>query len=218
MKIKKTVTPRVLAANRTNGKHNPGPRNPKNTSDNAVTHGLLARKIVFRNPDEKKSYDALAAELAAHHQPFGPTERLLVSEMAISSWRLHELNGWESLEVRNRTTAAAAIGQGLREDGKAHELPLFAATQQGWSAQEMVVRTGSRSSEEDTLLDEARKTGHIIIETKMASSLETILRYGAAIRRDFYRALVALRELQRDRVEVDVVQPAHTEDANDQTE
>jgi hypothetical protein len=219
MKTKRTVTQRVLAANRANGKHNPGPRNPQNTQDNAITHGLLAKKLVFRNDDEKQSYDALAAELADHHQPFGPTERLLVSEMAISWWRLQELYGWESLEVSNRTNAAAAIVQGLREDGTAQELPLFAATQQGWSAQEMIVRSGSRSSTEDeTLPDEARKTGHIILETKMTSSLETILRYGAAIRRDFYRALVALRELQRDRLEADTLQAAHTEDAHDQTE
>ncbi len=219
MKIKRTVTKRVLAANRANGKYNPGPRNPQNTSDNAVTHGLLAKKLVFRTDDEKQSYDALAAELADHHQPFGPTERLLVSEMAISLWRLQAVYGWESLEVSNRANAAAAIVQGLRENDKAQELPLFAATQQGWSAQEMVVRSGSRSSnEEEALLDEARKTGYIILETKMTSSLETILRYSAAIRRDFYRALVALRELQLERLELDILQPAPTEDAHGQTE
>jgi hypothetical protein len=217
MKIKRTITDRVLAANRANGKHNPGRRNPQNTS--AVTHGLLANKLVFRSDDERRSYNTLVAELTDHHQPLGPTEGVLVSEMAISLWRLQELYGWESLEVKSRTDAAAAIVQGLREDGDAQELPLFAATQQGWSAQELVVRSGSRGSKEgETLLDEARKTGHIILETKMISSLETILRYGAAIRRDFYRALAALRDLQRERLELDLLQPAHTEDAHDQKE
>jgi hypothetical protein len=39
--------------------------------------------------------------------------------------------------------------------------------------------------------------------------LETILRYGAAIRRDFYRALAALREIQVERLELDILQPGH---------
>jgi hypothetical protein len=219
MKTKRTVTDRVLAANQANGQKNRrGPRNPQNTRYNAITHALLSSKLVFRGEDEKRTFETLVAELTRHHAPFGPTEQALVSEMAICLWRLRDLYGWESIEIRNHTNAAAAIVEGLRENGEAQELPLFAATQQGWSIQELVVRSGSRSSaDEETLLDDARaKTGHLILETKSVSALETILRYGAAIRRDFYRALTALRELQQERLELEVLQPVSREDADDQ--
>jgi hypothetical protein len=46
------------------------------------------------------------------------------------------------------------------------------------------------------------RAGHIVVEAKLTSSLETILRYQAAIKRDYYRSLGVLRELQQDRLEL----------------
>jgi hypothetical protein len=122
--------------------------------------------------------------------------------MTIALWRLHQLYGWEFLEVSNRENAAATIFQGLRDNTDAHELPLFAATQQGWAAQELTVRTGMRSrGDDESLLDEKKeKAGHVVVEARLTSSLETLLRYGASIRRDFYKALAILRELQDERL------------------
>jgi hypothetical protein len=204
VKTKKAVTERVLLANRANGKKNTGPRNTNATCHNAITHGLLSTKLVFRNDDEKQTFDALVAELAHHHEPLGPTEQALVSEMAISLWRLHQVYGWESSEMNNRKNAAAAILRGVRESGDAENLPLYAATEQGWDAQELIVRTGTRTSEEQEsfLGNMTDRAGHIVVEAKLTSSLETILRYQAAIKRDYYRSLGVLRELQRDRLEL----------------
>jgi hypothetical protein len=43
------------------------------------------------------------------------------------------------------------------------------------------------------------KTNHRSIEAKLTSSLDTILRYQSAIKRDLYRALAELREIRRER-------------------
>jgi hypothetical protein len=59
------------------------------------------------------------------------------------------------------------------------------AISQGWQAQELVCRTASRGYEdEDGLDDMTGKTGHIVVEAKMTNSLDSILRYRAAIKRD----------------------------------
>jgi hypothetical protein len=211
--INKTVTEPVLLANRENGGKSPGPRNTKNTRYNATTHSLLAKQIRFRDESEEKEFRKLVAELSRN--PVGPTEQTLVVEMAIGQWRLQNVYGWESLEIKNRENAATAILNGLRENVEAQELSLFAATQQGWSARELSVRSGSRNSgEEETLLgDKTDKTGHISVEAKMSSSLDTLLRYGASIRRDFYRALGTLRQLQRERLELDSYLPSSGREA-----
>ena len=66
------------------------------------------------------------------------------------------------------------------------------------------MRTGSRNREEETEIgDKTDKTGYVIVEAKMSSSLETLIRYGASIRRDFYKALEVLRQLQQERLELD---------------
>jgi hypothetical protein len=207
--IKKTVTERVLLANQQNGGKSPGPRNTKNTRYNATTHSLLAKNISFRDESEKKGFQKSYVELSLHHNPVGPTERMLVEEMAIAQWRLQNVYRWESLEVKNRENPATAILNGLRENLEAQELSLFAATQQGWSARELSVRTGSRNSgEEEALLGMTDKTGQVMVEAKMSSSLETLLRYGTSIRRDFYKALKVLCQLQRVRLELDGFLPS----------
>ena len=202
--LKKTVTEPVLLANRQNGGKSPGPRNTKNTRYSATTHSLLAKQIRFRDESEEKEFRKLVAELSRDHNPVGLTEQNLVAEMAIALWRLQIVYGLEFLEVKNRENAATAIFNGLSENMEAQELSFFGATQQGWSARELSVRTGSRNSGVDALLGEKTdKIGHVIVEARMSSSLDTLLRYGASIRRDFYKALEVLRQLQQERLELD---------------
>ena len=117
--IKKTVTDRVLLANRQNGGKGSGPRNTKYTRHNATTHSLLAKNISFRDESEKKEFQKSYVELSLHHNPVGPTERALVEEMAIAQWRLQTVYGLEFLEVKNRESAATAIFNGLSQNGSA---------------------------------------------------------------------------------------------------
>jgi hypothetical protein len=213
MKIKKTMSERALLANRSNGKRGAGPENTDRTRFNAISLGLFAKKVQFESENEKQAFDALELEAGLYYRPTGPAETALVSEVTICLWRLRELYGWEFSEIRNRRTAAAAVLAGLKENGDAQALPLFGATQQGWEAEELLVRTGSRGPNENAILldEEKLKTGHLVLEAKLTTTLQTILRYGAAIRRDLYRALAALQQLQRARLELEQLAPMNGE-------
>jgi hypothetical protein len=99
----------------------------------------------------------------------------------------------------------------LAENYDGEQLPLFSerdgshsAVQLGWDCQELVVRTGTRNSEEEEQeisKDRRGKVGHVQIEARLNTSLDTMLRYQAAINRDLYRALGELRSMQRERRE-----------------
>jgi hypothetical protein len=96
-----------------------------------------------------------------------------------------------------------AILKTVADNYDGEQLPLFdqadasgSAAQLGWVCQELVVRTGTRNSEqerESVLGDRNGKVGHVQIEAKLNTSLDTILLYQAALKRDLYRAITALR-------------------------
>lgn len=202
MKIKKTVTEKVVAANQANGRQGTGPKNTRTVKLNAVKHSLLANHLVFRDEQEKTEFNNLLAELEDEYQPEGPTYRALVEEIAICLWKLQVLYGWEVEEITNRREAAKAILRAVTERYDEDQLSLFtngdgshSAARLGWDCQELIVRTGTRNSEQDKSLpkDTTDKSGQVQIEAKLTTSLDTILRYEAAIKRDLYRAIGALR-------------------------
>jgi len=208
MKIKKTVTGKVIAANRANARNGTGPRNTQAVRQNAVTHGLLTKRLVFQDEEEKKEYNTLLDELETEYQASGRTEWALVEEIAICLWKLQILNGWEVQEITNRRKAAKAILRAVAENYDEEQLPLFtkgdgsrSAARLGWDCQELIVRTGTRNSEQDESFagDTKDKAGHVQIEAKLTTSLDTILRYQAALKRDLYRAIAALRAIQAQR-------------------
>jgi hypothetical protein len=218
MKIKKTVTERVIRANRENGnKNKTGPRNTATTKYNAVTNCFLARKVIFGDEAEEKEFKALVASLRRHHRPVGPTEETQVSELALSSWRLQGLYGWEALELSRRKDTSATIQQTVWASGDPLELPPCRATPEGWEPREVIVRTDTRSGKEgESFIGEAtNKTVQAVVEARMTAPILLNLRYGAAIRRDYYRALTALLALQRERLELDQLLPVDEEVEDD---
>ena len=211
MKIKKTVTDKVIAANQDNGRKGKGPNNVGAVAQNARKHGLLSKYLVFETEEERQEFHALLDELAADYQPADRTAVELVEEVAINFWSLAEENGLETQELAHRRKATAAILRTLAENYDGEQLPLFtqrdgshSAVQFGWDCEELVVRTGTRNSQqEDEVSSKDRertgKSGHVQIEARLNTSLDTILRYKAAIKRDLYRAIKELRSLQRER-------------------
>ncbi|MBZ5723303.1 MAG: hypothetical protein LAO03_23450 [Acidobacteriia bacterium] len=207
MKQKKTMTEGAIAANRRNATKSPGPQNFAAVRDNAAKHCLLAKHMIFQSEQEKSEFDELMADLQDDHQPVGRTEWALVEEIAIILWKLAIANGWEMPELLNRRHAANAILRAVAENYHGEQLPLFtqgdgahSAARLGWDCQELVVRTGTRNSEQE---DESRlgskkgNIGLVQVEAKLTTSLDTILRYQAALKRDLYRAIAALREIQQ---------------------
>lgn len=209
MKINKSVTEKVVAANRANAQKGTGPQSTRTVRLNALKHSVLAKHLVFRDEQEEAEFNNLQAELEDEYQPGGQTERALVEEIAICLWKVQILNGWELQEITNRRKAAKAILRAVTENYDEEQLPLFtkgdgsrSSAQLGWDCQELIVRTGTRNSEQENESvsgDTKGKAGHVQIEAKLTTSLDTILRYQAALKRDLYRAIAALRAIQAQR-------------------
>jgi hypothetical protein len=208
MKVKKTVTDKVIAANRGNATKSTGPRSEAAVRDNAGKHRLLAKNLAFQNEEERADYDRLALDLEDEYNPRGRTELALVEEIAVCFWKLRLLNAWDMEALTNRRNAAQAIVRALAENYAEEQLPLFtrddgsrSAARLGWDCQELVIRTGTRSSEHEEMNrdDKSDKSGHVQVEAKLNTSMDSILRYGAMVKRDLYRAIGALRKIQRER-------------------
>ena len=207
MTIKKTVTANVIAANRSNAKKSTGPRNTTTVNQNATRHGLLAKTLRFQDDEEKNEFTSLVRELEEEQQAAGRIERALIEEAAVCLWKLQSANDWEIQELANRREASKAIMKSLAESYDDEKLPILedwngsaSPARFGWDCHELIVRSGSSNSEQEKNSgDQNRKAGHVQMEAKMTTSLDTILRYEAAIKRDLYRALAALRDMRRDR-------------------
>ena len=211
MKIDKTMTDKAIAASQNNGKKGNGPTDPSKVTQNARKHGLASKYLAFQNEEERQEFDALLNDLADEYQPEVRTEVELVNKIAVAFWKLAVANGWEMQALAHRRQATAAIMGTLAENYDGEQLPLFTAADGshsslrfGWDCQELVVRTGTKNSEEEnenTSDDRRGKVGHVQIEARLNTSLDTMLRYQAAINRDLYRALGELRSIQREKRE-----------------
>jgi hypothetical protein len=88
-----TTSKRRIEANRQNAQLSTGPKSAegkKNSSQNAVKHGLLIENVVIttrgckEDPDE---FEALLSELRECYEPRDIAEDLLVRELVVSYWR-----------------------------------------------------------------------------------------------------------------------------------
>lgn len=87
-----------INANQSNAHQSTGPRTPEGkarVSQNAVRHGLTARRLVLRD-DERAEFDALQSALLKEFNPEGPTENILFQELLQAAWNLHRIAGIEA--------------------------------------------------------------------------------------------------------------------------
>lgn len=219
MKIKKEVTDRVLAANRANAKKSTGPRTKRgnqNSRNNATQHGLLARRIVFDDDEERVAFESLLQDCHDEFRPDGFVQKILVEEITTCVWKTQIALGLE--------TQALSAGQNLRERirGVFHgelELPLDAEAyplDRGWDCDRVIVRsiadrdvdtsTASRGPAivqnqlvpdyVSTQRSNSQNRGHIEVEAVLGNALANIARYGNGVKRDLYRAIELLRKMQ----------------------
>src|ERR1017187_1851436 len=164
-----------------------------------------------RTRTKRRSTQNCLEQLEEYHEPDGPTEWMLVEEIANCQWMLQRLNVWKSQEITNRRNATKAILRAVAENYDEKHLPFFttadgadSAAQLGWDCQELVVRTGSRNfknfeQDQPMMMDKTGKSGQVQIEAKLNTSLDSILRYETALKKDLYRDLRTLGEIQRQR-------------------
>ena len=89
---------RQIDANRRNAQFSTGPRTPEGRAAiglNALRHGLSAQTTVLPNENPEEFQELLDAFLS-EYQPAGPTETLLVEQMAMASWRLRRMRSLET--------------------------------------------------------------------------------------------------------------------------
>jgi hypothetical protein len=109
MKVKKTITDKVLAANRENAQKSTGPKNTDAVKRNACTHGLLSKNLFFQSEEEKREFGEMLKQLQADQNASGLLERILVEEAASSVWKLRMTEDWDFKELLKRRGTAKAV-------------------------------------------------------------------------------------------------------------
>jgi hypothetical protein len=103
----KQVSPQRLQANRANAKRSTGPRTARgkrNSSRNALKHGLLSKDLVIGIGEAKENvreFQRLLSELAEDLQPVGRAEESLVEIVASCDWRFRRALRAEAGEIMN---------------------------------------------------------------------------------------------------------------------
>ena len=111
------VSEKQLAANRANARKSRGPITPggrRNSSRNAIKHGIFAQTILLPG-ESRRRFLRLLAVLTTEFHATTPNELALVETMAFCRWRT----------LRNWTFQAAQLAreQTLQADSAAHEDP-----------------------------------------------------------------------------------------------
>ena len=209
MKIRKHISRKVIAANQKNSHHSHGPtttRGREAIRHNAVTHGLLARALVFKNEKEEQIFRAYRRRLCEDLAPTDALEMTYVEDLANAEWRLKRATRWEqAIGRKDDTTAIAenALRSGTEKLGISSEHA--AESSRGWRCKELRF---SLTSEKDAKAENFYIPGDpdgVELTAKLTDpvgDLETILRYQRAIRRDRDNAADRLLKLQRARAKM----------------
>jgi hypothetical protein len=220
MKRKNNVTDAVRAANQANAKFSTGPRttNGKSQSSyNAVRHGILAGKVVLNTDEQRVEFRELLQRCFTELRPTGLFENVLVEEIAVTFWKLRIVEGVEIQEILRRQERSDDVEGIFQEDLKlpiTHgDLPL----DRGWDCERMIVRAVSDRRGSDAMsrpgvlhgqvIDSVRQTSdhrkldQLQVEAVLVNTLETVTRYQAKLKRDLYRAIDRLCEMQAKRRE-----------------
>jgi hypothetical protein len=106
-----------LAANRANGRKSRGPITPggrRNSSQNALKHGMFAQTILLPG-ESRERFLKLLADLTTEFQATTPNEIALVETMAFCRWRVLRSWTFQALQI--------AREQRLQADSTADEDP-----------------------------------------------------------------------------------------------
>jgi hypothetical protein len=107
-KIKRTVTPKKLEANRKNSLKSTGPSTKEGKEKsrfNALKHGILAKEAIIRDGDGKEPGNGIQEVLSSlidDYKPRGAIEHMLVERIAQAYWRLHRAQRAEVGEIQKK--------------------------------------------------------------------------------------------------------------------
>src|ERR1700726_47281 len=104
------ISERQMDANRRNAAKSHGPMTPEGRAavrHNALKHGFTAAEIILPTVEEKIDFEQFRFAFEEEYKPVGPTEEVLVEDIAIARWRLNRIRKMEPgffslrLEVMN---------------------------------------------------------------------------------------------------------------------
>ena len=105
--MKKIVSNEQRLANRQNAQQSTGPQTPTGkarSARNALKHGLLAKEVVIKGPDQSETqadFDSLLADLVSELKPRTLIEETLVERIATGYWRLRRAQRFEVGAIRD---------------------------------------------------------------------------------------------------------------------
>jgi hypothetical protein len=115
MKVNKKVSDKVIAANRANGRKSTGPRDSSASKLNAVKHGLLSKRLLL-NEEEEKEFRQLLKDLELEFEPETASQEMVLQEAATSWCKLQRTHSWEMEQVANRRRSAEMVSEHLKQN------------------------------------------------------------------------------------------------------
>ena len=202
LKRKKTMTAAAVAANRANAQKSTGPRRTEAVKLNAVKLGFASKSLFFENEEEKKTYEELLAALQKEWQPGSLQEGLLIQDMASSWWKLQLIDPLLVKQMRTREEASRRIFDTYLQEKRRRtddlivpEAELRSVLEGGWQCEQLLLTAGGETKQNSEADEDDGGKGTGRLQVRLADSSPTLMRYAAMYRRDFYRALGALKDL-----------------------
>jgi hypothetical protein len=214
-----------VEANRRNALKSTGPKDTSLTRRNALKHGLTAEKLVVLPYEDPVEYEELVERFFAEFQPETAVEEFLVEQMATSIWRLRRIRKAERAEIQKRMTFALAEfaleeskmrSEAVRK-GNEGLLPTNPSLYSSPDLQKYLeyfekLPRDQRQHEHDPINDgdnvilsalnsTAVARERMLLESELHPNLDALtLRYESGLEGQFYRALMMLTKIRKDRI------------------
>lgn len=205
MRVKKTVTEKVIIANRANSKKATGAKTQRGkdvVSQNATKHGILARNFRFKDDQEKADYNTLISDLDRSIDANDPILRMLTEEVVIGHLRRGRALKLEQRTCRRQNPATELALKTIENSKLVDTGVCLVDPESGWECVEL---TMAAKKADDRLVRNgpvAQSSGdgqQLQLHAKFQDPMDKALRYQRATARDFYRALNLLYKLRGER-------------------
>jgi len=205
MRIKKTVTDNVIAANHANSKKATGPKTLRGkdvVSQNATKHGILAQNFRFKDDQEEAAYESLICDVKRSIHGEDPLQLMLAEEVVMAHLRRgRALKLEQKFSQRHNRATELALGTIEHSELVSTGVSSF-DSETGWECEELNI-SAKRDNEGLTRNGLVARSGgngeELQLHAKFQDPMDKALRYQRATARDFYRALNLLYKLRRER-------------------
>jgi hypothetical protein len=204
LRIKKTVTEKVIAANRANTKKGSGPKTLRGkdiVSRNATKHGILAQNFRFKDDQEEAAYESLICHVKRSIDGDDPLQLMLAEEVAMA-----HLRRGRALKLERKVCDRKNPATELALDAIEHSELLSAGVgrlhfEPGWECEELHIsakKDVAGLAKNGAVAHSSGDGQELELYAKFQDPMDKALRYQRATARDFYRALESLCKLRKE--------------------